>query len=151
MSRSLHEGPNSSRRPNDLAITPTAATWPCASARVNASPVPATKSVSPERLARNASSAAGGRAETLPRVSWRILPSARKLRRNRCETDSRSSPSLVLYLRTTLATWTALPCLVTSTIYQITNHLSPIILATLSDPRKVIGAAQRENPGDSET
>jgi hypothetical protein len=58
-------------------------------------PRPATTSVSPANAARNASRAGAGKAETLPSVSWRILPSERKLRRNRCETDWRSSPSFV--------------------------------------------------------
>ena len=50
-------------------MTETAARCPCESARVNANPEPATTSVSPAKLARSASRAAGGKAETLPRVS----------------------------------------------------------------------------------
>src|SRR5664280_1539163 len=53
--------------------------------------------------ARSAANAGSGNAETFARVSCRILPSARKLRRSRWLTDSRG-PSLVWYLRTILAT-----------------------------------------------
>ncbi len=74
---SLQGNQGGSRSPKVLAMVATAATCPWGSARVSSKSSPATTRVLPERLARNASSAVAGRAETFPALrdeAWGASP-----------------------------------------------------------------------------
>ena len=103
-SRSGHAGPNSLAKPTFSAIAHTAATCPCGKDRSISQSDPASTRVLPANDARITSIVSAGNAVRLDKVSWRILPSSRQLRRKRCDTYSRVSPSRVVYLRTILAT-----------------------------------------------